>query len=284
LDLVPGAAPDLQALIVSCGEIISACIVADCLDKTGIPAKALTAYTAGIMASGPCDAGRPDTIQTANLEALVKAGIVPVVTGFQGVLPDSSIATLGRGGSDTTAVALGVWLHAEYVDIFTDVPGVAMADPRLVPEAPYIPYLDYLSMVRLSSHGSRVLHDLSAKIAMEKNVRVRIRSTFDDSPGTLIGPLVPGGADGQTDLVGITVKEKNADTSLVTIVYKAGAGAGKAGKIAGQLNVTPEHSDDPDAVVFDLPKALVKGALQEILKDYGNTKSPVKDPSGHRPL
>ena len=276
LDMVPGGTPELQALIVSCGEIISACIVANHLNAKGIPAKALTAYTAGIMASGPYDAARPATIQTANLDALLKAGVIPVVTGFQGVLPDSSIATLGRGGSDTTAVALGAWLHAEYVDIFTDVPGVAMTDPRIVPEAPYIPYLDYLSMVRLSSHGSRVLHDLSAKIAMEKNVCVRIRSTFDDSPGTLIGPLGSSGRDEQrdpksppeADLVGITVKEKNADGSIVTLVYKAGEGTAAAGKILEKLNAKQNSSDDADAVVFDLPKAQVKGALQAILTPY----------------
>ena len=265
LDLVPDATPELSALIVSCGEIISACIVANCLNAKGIPAKAMTAYTAGIMASGPYDAAQPTTIQTANLEALIKQGIVPVVTGFQGVLPDSSIATLGRGGSDTTAVALGAWLHAEYVDIFTDVPGVAMTDPRIVPEAPFISYLDYLSMVKLSSHGSRVLHDLSAKIAMEKNVCVRIRSTFDDSPGTVIGPDLH---DGKMDLVGATVKDEGAGSSLVTLVYKNGTGTGARDKIAEQLNVKPNPSDDPDAVIFCLPKTQVKEALKAVLAPY----------------
>ena len=291
LDLVPGAAPDLSALVVSCGEIISACIVANSLCAEGIPAKALTAYTAGIMASGPYEAAHPETIQTAALETLIKSKIVPVVTGFQGVLSDSSIATLGRGGSDTTAVALGAWLHAAYVDIFTDVPGVAMTDPRIVPEAPFIPYLDYESMVRLSSHGSRVLHDLSAKIALEKNVCVRIRSTFDDSPGTVIGParggemvhgnelshygeMVHGNELSHygetTDLAGIAVKDKDAGSSLVTVVYKTGMGKGKAEKIVEQLKVKRNPCDDPDAVVFDCPKARVKETLQAILAPYIN--------------
>ena len=285
LDMVPGASAELAALIVSCGEIVSACIVANSLNKNGIPAKALTAYTAGIMANGPYDNAVPETIQTENLQALIKAGIVPVVTGFQGVLPDSSIATLGRGGSDTSAVALGAWLNAEYVDIFTDVPGVAMADPRIVPEAPYIPYLDYLSMLRLSSHGSRVLHDMSAKIAMEKNVRVRIRSTFDDRPGTLIGPLDESALDGESaDIVGITVKDKDTETSLITIVYKAGTLTAAAGEIqarlGSQLSSLPAAPgikaassdapdiDDPDALVFETPKMQVKELLQTVLKSY----------------
>ena len=273
LDLVPGAQPDISALIVSCGEIISACIVANNLNAKGIPAKALTAYSAGIKAKGPYDGAVPAEIMTENLEVLIKAGFVPVVTGFQGVLPDSSIATLGRGGSDTTAVALGAWLHAEYVDIFTDVPGVAMADPRIVPEAPFIPYLDYESMVRLSGFGSKVLQDVSARIAMEKKVRVRIRSTFDDSPGTVIGP---DRDKGHADLAGIAVKEKDADTSIVTIVYKAGAGKGQAEKIAERLNAKVIKScryaeSDPDAVILELPKAQVKETLQTILAPYIKT-------------
>lgn len=265
LDLIPGAAPEMSALIVSCGEIVSACIVANCLNGKGIPAKALTAYTAGIMASGPYEGAWPETINTANLETLIKTGIVPVVTGFQGVLPDSSLATLGRGGSDTTAVALGAALDAEYVDIFTDVSGVAMADPRIVPEAPFIPYLDYLSMVKLSSSGSRVLHDLSAKIAMEKNVRVRIRSTFDDSPGTVIGPDIHGG---QADLVGITVKDKDTCISLVTLVFKTGKGKEGMDKIAEQHNIKTNPSDNPDIANFELPKAKVKDTLKLILAPY----------------
>ena len=265
LDMVPGAAADLSALIASCGEIISACIVANCLNADGIPASALTAYTAGIMAEGPYDAAKPETIQTANLEALIKSGIVPVVTGFQGVLPDSSIATLGRGGSDTTAVALGAWLHAEYVDIFTDVPGVAMTDPRIIPEAPFLSFLDYQSMVRLSAHGSKVLQDLSARIAMEKKVRVRIRSTFDDLPGTLIGPCHD---NEQTGLAGITVKDKDDNLSLLTLVYKTETDTAAACKIAEQLNVNVNPSDDPNVVSFYFPKDQVKGALLTILSPY----------------
>jgi len=267
LDLVPSAVPEVSALIVSCGEIISACIVANSLNAKGIPAKALTAYTAGIMASGPYGSARPETLKTAALEKLIQSGIIPVVTGFQGVLPDSSIATLGRGGSDTTAVALGAWLHAEYVDIYTDVPGVAMADPRIVPEAPFIPHLDYQSMVRLSSHGSKVLHDLSARIAQEKNVCVRIRSTFDDLPGTLIGPSRRHG-DAQTDIAGIAVKDKDAGNSVITIVYKAQSGVAGADKILKQLNVKANPSADQAVVSFDFPKARVKEALQTILVPY----------------
>ena len=270
LDLVPGAAPELSALIVSCGEIISACVITNTLNERGIPAKALTAYTAGIMASGPYNSAQPVDVKTANLEALIKSGAVPVVTGFQGVLPDSSLATLGRGGSDTTAVALGAWLHAEYVDIFTDVPGVAMADPRILPEAPFIPYLDYASMVRFSSYGSKVLQDLSAKIAMEKNVRVRIRSTFDDSPGTVIGPA--SGNDGKEtrDLIGVVVKEKNDECSLLTLVYRSVVGMDM---IEEQLKVKVSPSDDPHALVFELPKAKVKDALGTILAPYIETQS-----------
>ena len=241
LDLVPGAGAELSALIVSCGETISACVMAHCLNTHGIPAKALTAYTAGIMASGPYDGAEPADINTANLEALLEAGVVPVVTGFQGVLPDLSLATLGRGGSDTSAVALGARLKAAYVDIFTDVPGVAMADPRIAPDAPFLPFLDYDSMLRLSANGNRVLHDRSAKIAMEKNVLIRIRSTFDDKPGTLIGPCGSGAAP---DLAGITVKDKDGETSILTLVFRKDAGRGKADRLLTDQEQAGRRSAD----------------------------------------
>ena len=265
LDMVPGADADLSALIASCGEIISACVVANSLKARGIPAKAMTAYTAGIMAEGPYDAAIPVNVQTANLEALMKSGLVPIVTGFQGILPDSTLATLGRGGSDTTAVALGAWLHAEYVDIYTDMPGVNMADPRMILDAPMIPFLDYKSMVRLSAHGNRVLHDVSARIALEKNVRVRILSTFHDSPGTVIGPYYD---EGQPDFVGAAVKGKDDVTSIVSLVYRTEKGAAGAGKILEQLKAKANPSDDPAVVIFDFPKEKVKEALETILAYY----------------
>lgn len=192
LDLLkafPGGADALTAdLMASCGEVISACVIAALLASKGIAAAPMTAYTAGFGVSGAFGDADPAAVNPARMRAALASGIVPVVTGFQGVTPDGDIATLGRGGSDTSAVAIGAALGADFVDIYKDVPGVAAADPRLVPEAPYLDFLDYDSMFRLANHGARVLQDKSALLAKAANLRMRVRPTFDEGEGTLIGP------------------------------------------------------------------------------------------------
>ena len=248
LDLVPEAAPLTKDLIVSCGEVISACLLSAMLESRGIPARPFTAYTAGLQAEGPYGDASPTGLDGKALRQALEAGVVPVVTGFQGVLPDGSLSTLGRGGSDTTGVALGAYLGADYVDIYTDVPGVAMADPRIVPEAPFLPYLDYRSMVRLAAHGARVLHDRSAVIAEEKQISVRVRSTFDDGAGTVIGPER---ADSPTpDFLGIAVAKPGNGQARVVAVCRTDKGGLYSQAILAAANRPPETQPDPDALAF----------------------------------
>lgn len=248
LDMVPDAAPATRDLMVSCGEVISACLLSAMLESRGIPSRPFTAYTAGLQAEGPYGDASPTGLDGKALRQALEAGVVPVVTGFQGVLPDGSLATLGRGGSDTSGVALGAYLGADYVDIYTDVPGVAMADPRIVPEAPFLPYLDYRSMVRLATHGARVLHDRSAVIAEEKQVSVRVRSTFDDGAGTVIGPQR---ADSPTpDFLGIAVAKPGNGSARVVAVCKSGKGELFGPAILAAARRTPEPQPDPDALAF----------------------------------
>jgi aspartate kinase len=253
LDMVPGAAPATRDLIVSCGEVISACLLSAMLEGRGIPSKPFTAYTAGLQAEGPYGDASPTALDGKALRKALDAGVVPVVTGFQGVLPDGSLATLGRGGSDTSGVALGAYLGADYVDIYTDVPGVAMADPRIVPEAPFLPYLDYRSMVRLAAHGARVLHDRSAVIAEERQVSVRVRSTFDDGAGTVIGPER---ADSPTpEFLGIAVAKPGNGRARVVAVCRTGKGGLFSQAILAAANRPPETQPDPDALAFTCTEA-----------------------------
>ncbi|MGD9941022.1 MAG: aspartate kinase [Clostridia bacterium] len=248
LDMVPDAAPATRDLIVSCGEVISACLLSAMLESRGIPSRPFTAYTAGLQAEGPYGDASPTGLDGEALRQSLDAGVVPVVTGFQGVLPDGSLATLGRGGSDTTGVALGAYLGADYVDIYTDVPGVAMADPRIIPEAPFLPYLDYRSMVRLAAHGARVLHDRSAVIAEERQVSVRVRSTFDDGAGTVIGPER---ADSPTpDFLGIAVAKPGNGQARVVAVCRTGKGGLFSQAILAAANRSPETQPDSDALAF----------------------------------
>jgi aspartate kinase len=280
LDMVPDAAPSTRDLIVSCGEVISACLLSAMLESRGIPSRPFTAYTAGIQASGPYGDASPTGLDGQALRQVLDAGVVPVVTGFQGVLPDGSLATLGRGGSDTTGVALGAYLGADYVDIYTDVPGVAMADPRIVPEAPFLPYLDYRSMVRLAAHGARVLHDRSAVIAEEKQVSVRVRSTFDDGPGTVIGPER---ADSPTpDFLGIAVAKPGNGQARVVAVCRTGKGGLFSQAILAAAGRSPETQPDPDALAFkcteaeapDLARLLFKAAMSVLSAARDNPTAP----------
>ena len=251
-----GADPAVRDLVASCGETISACLVAAFLSSRGTPAVPMTAFTAGIRADGPYGDASPTAADVSRIRAVLDAGKVPVVTGFQGVNPEGQLATLGRGGSDTTAVALAAFLEADYADIYTDVPGVAAADPRIVPDAPFLDYLDYRSMYRLAVFGARVLHDRSAKIAEEHGVRVRVLSTFDDRPGTLIGPERAGSAE--PAFLGIAVDKKSPESSVVTILFRTGRGGegiGKAARAAAPWSRERIPSEDPDALSFLCPAA-----------------------------
>jgi aspartate kinase len=116
----------------------------------------------------------------------IKQGCIPVIAGFQGITENGDVTTLGRGGSDTTAAALGAALGAEWVDIFTDVEGIMTADPKIVKGAHILETITYQEVTEMAYNGARVIHPRAVEIAMQRNIPLRVRSTFCDSPGTLI--------------------------------------------------------------------------------------------------
>lgn len=224
LNQYPGGADGLgRDLIASCGEVISACLIAALLNSRGIKAQPMTASSAGISATGDFLDANPGDIETSRLRKVLDEGAVPVVTGFQGMDGSGRVLTLGRGGSDTSAVAIAGALGADFVDIYKDVPGVAKADPRLIPQAPFMDFLDYDSMVRLARHGARVLHDKSADLARKLGIRIRVRSTFDDGPGTLIGPL--GIVPPPPAFLGLSSSPKPGAEMKLVAVFAEGEGA-----------------------------------------------------------
>ncbi|MEI6875882.1 MAG: hypothetical protein WCL50_12230 [Spirochaetota bacterium] len=268
------SAPDPRTsdLLVSTGELISACLLSALLVAEGIPSEPMTAYTAGIRAEGPAGDATPTSVDAAAIRKRLKSGLVPVIAGFQGIDPDGGIVTLGRGGSDTSAVAVGVGLGADFVDIYTDVPGVAKADPRVAKDAPYMEFLDYASMFRLAKHGARVLHDRSALLAQKGGALVRVRSTFDDGPGTLIGPEKTLDAQGRQrvtpDFIGLASTSCPDGRKRLTAVFARGKRKPGLGSAAAELSgaTTELHPEDPDAVSFlcaesesgNLTRALLK--------------------------
>lgn len=191
LDLIAGDNNTPAAerdLLLSCGEIISAVVLAVHLRKLGLTVRVLPGGGAGIITDDNFGDARILEVQPQVLQALADEGIIPIVAGFQGHTADGQITTLGRGGSDTTAVALGAALHAAVVDIFTDVDGIKTADPRIVPDARTISALDYEEIFQLANLGARVIHPRAVEIGRQFAVPIRVRSTFSESMGTLIAP------------------------------------------------------------------------------------------------
>lgn len=147
-----------EDLLMSCGEIISAVVMAETLEKRGYSVRVLTGGQAGIVT----DANHTDAeilrVDTIRLTALLSSGIIPIVTGFQGMTEDGDVTTLGRGASDLTAAVLGEALRASEIQIYTDVDGIMTADPRIVPDAKVIDCISYNEVFQLADYGAKVIH------------------------------------------------------------------------------------------------------------------------------
>lgn len=204
-------------LLMSCGENISSVVIVQTLKAHGIEAQAFTGGQAGIITDHNFNNARIMEIKPDNLKRCLEEGKVAVVAGFQGITSDGEVTTLGRGGSDTTAAALGVALKAEVVEIYTDVAGVMTADPRLVPQAKPLQEMTYMEVCEMAHLGAKVVHPRAVEIAMEGRVPLRIRSTFSDDLGTLISD---GNGIGQVEIRSdkvVTGLAHLADMALVKI-------------------------------------------------------------------
>lgn len=173
-------------LLMSCGEIISGVLLTNYLSSIGIKARFFTGEQAGIVTDGNFGNAHVLYVNPRNILDCLEKGVTPVVAGFQGISENEELTTLGRGGSDTTASALGVALNAEIIDIFTDVEGIMTADPRIVSNARLLEAISYNEICQLAREGARVVNPRAIEIAMQGNVTLRVRSTSLDNPGTLI--------------------------------------------------------------------------------------------------
>lgn len=183
----PDTAPRELDLLISCGEIISAVVMANTLKRAGLEkVVVLTGGQAGIITDRRFGDARILRVEPDHLNRHLERGDIVVVAGFQGVAETGDITTLGRGGSDTTAAALGVALRAEAVEIFSDVDGVKTADPRIVPEARTLRVVSYEEVLQMAHEGARVIHPRAVELAMRANLPLRVRNTFSSEPGTLI--------------------------------------------------------------------------------------------------
>ena len=183
-----GAAREMDAYLAA-GEQMSAGLVAMAIGALGYPAVSFTGWQAGIATDGVHGNARILNIDAARIQKELEAGKIVVVAGFQGLDPEGDITTLGRGGSDTTAVALAAYLKADRCQIFTDVDGVYDRDPRLYPDATRFGRIGYDRMLALIENGAQVLHDRSVEFARDYGIRVEVLSAFTGEPGTIVGDV-----------------------------------------------------------------------------------------------
>lgn len=172
--------------VVATGEQVTAGLTAIALQTLGIEARSWQGWQIAIETDGQHSKARIQDIEGEELLERMKTGQVAVVAGFQGIGPDNRVTTLGRGGSDTSAVALAAALKADRCDIYTDVDGIYTTDPRIVPGARKLNKITYEEMLELASVGAKVLQTRSVELAMKERVRVRVLSSFTDAPGTMV--------------------------------------------------------------------------------------------------
>ncbi|MCH9012485.1 MAG: aspartate kinase [Proteobacteria bacterium] len=269
-------------VVVSSGEQVTAGILAIVLQDLGVPARSWLGWQIPIRTDDAHGNARIEDIDVTEILRRFDDGQVAVVTGFQGIDAQGRVTTLGRGGSDTSAVALAAALDAERCDIHTDVDGVYTSDPRIVAKAHKLDRVTYEEMLEMASQGAKVLQTRSVEIAMKHRVRVRVLSSFGNSSGTLIvdeDEIVE-----QAIVSGITYSRDEAKITLTRVPDRPGAAAGIFGPLAeAAINVdmivqNVSVDSDETGITFTVTKADLERAVKvlEGLRDsleYGDLLS-----------
>ena len=256
--------------VVAAGEQITVGLLSICLQELGVPARSFLGWQVPIHTNEVHGAARIEEIETGNLRACIDGGRVAVVAGFQGLAEDGRIATLGRGGSDTSAVALAAALGAERCDIYTDVDGVYTTDPRIVPRARKLDRITYEEMLEMASLGAKVLQTRSVALAMKYGVRTQVLSSFEDKPGTLV--VSEDEIVEQEVVSGIAYSRGEAKVTVVALKDRPGMVAHLFGPLAdANVNVdmiVQSASEDGRStdVTFTVPEDDLKRAVK-VLED-----------------
>lgn len=262
--------------VVTAGEQITIGLLSICLQEIGVSARSFLGWQVPIRTNNQHGSARIETIDPKNIEDCFKEGRVAVVAGFQGIGPDNRITTLGRGGSDTSAVALAAALKADRCDIYTDVEGVYTTDPRIVPKAQKLDKITYEEMLEMASLGAKVLHTRSVALAMRLGVRTQVLSSFEDKPGTLVvdeDEIVE-----QKVVRGIAYSRGEAKITLVKVPDLPGQVANIFRPLAKEnvnvdmiVQTASEHGGHTD-VTFTVPEDELKRAVKALENAKGDLK------------
>ncbi len=256
--------------VLATGEQVTAGLLAIASQEAGVEARSWAGWQIPIRTDDGHGKARIDAIAGEELIRRMQRGQVPIVTGFQGVSPAGRVTTLGRGGSDTSAVALAAALHADRCDIYTDVDGIYTTDPRIVPRARKLERIAYEEMLELASVGAKVLQTRSVELAMKERVRIQVLSSFTDAPGSLVvdeeeimeKPIVSG----------IAYSRDEAKLTLRHVPDRPGIAAALFGPLAAAnvnvdmivQNVSAEGSTDMTFTVSRADLARAQAILAEL--------------------
>jgi aspartate kinase len=233
--------PKEYDVVVASGEQVTAGLLAMTLQGMGLKARSFMGWQL-VKASGIHGNARVEAIESATLDEALSSGTVAVIPGFQGVSDDGRLATLGRGGSDTSAVAIAAGVNADRCDIYTDVDGVYTTDPRIVPRARKLDAITFEEMLELAGVGAKVLQPRSVGLAMRENLPLRVLSAFEDVPGTRVVAELSGADMERNEIAGIAADRNEARITLTGI-------ADKPGTVAAVLNPIAEAGISFDMVV-----------------------------------
>ena len=265
------ADPKEYDVVVASGEQVTSGLLAMTLQNMGVRARSFMGWQL-VRASGIHGNARVDKVEGALLDEALKDGTVAVIPGFQGVSDDGRVATLGRGGSDTSAVAIAAGIKADRCDIYTDVDGVYTTDPRIVPRARKLTKITFEEMLELAGVGAKVLQVRSVGLAMRENLPLRVLTAFDDLPGTEIVPELGEHDMERNAIAGIAADRNEARITLTRIADQPGTVAAVMGPLAQagiQVDMivhaatAGEGSSD---LTFTVPRASLSQAVSAIEK------------------
>jgi len=262
-------------MLVSTGERVTIALLAMALQEAGCPARSLTGRQVGIVTDSMHTKARIEKVGGDRLRETLAEGMVPVVAGYQGINQKSDVTTLGRGGSDLTAVAIAAALDADRCEIYTDVDGVYTADPNIVPAARRLDRVSYEEMLELASLGAKVLQTRSVECAMTYHVPVVVKSTFVEGPGTWIAE--ENAAMEKVTVSGVTCDRNQAKLTVIGVPDKPGVAAAIFGAVADAeividmiiQNVSQENTTD---ISFTVPRDESKNAyeiVRRVAKEIG---------------
>ncbi|MEH0930658.1 aspartate kinase [Micromonospora sp. CPCC 205558] len=275
--LPPGRELDM---LLTAGERISMALLAMAIHNLGYEARSFTGSQAGVITTSVHGRARIIDVTPGRLKGALDEGSVVIVAGFQGVSQDTKdVTTLGRGGSDTTAVALAAALHADVCEIYTDVDGIFTADPRIVPNARHIQQITYEEMLELAACGAKVLHLRSVEYARRAGLPIHVRSSYSTNTGTMVTGSMEDLSVEQALITGVAHDRSEAKITIVGVPDEPGAAARIFDTVASAeinldmivQNVSTEGTGRTD-ISFTLPKADGPTAMAALSK----IQEPVK--------